>query len=158
MTLDEDIPVDIFGLFVHWLYTQQLCHPGLEPQNLELMELSQLWTLAGRFLVPKLQHQVMHEYFYAFRGAAMPDALNLLQVLEYLYETEEETLLKVFAVYQVVVWNKTNSSRVLCAPTIGKLPRGMLVDLSKLLLKQARGESIFPPYKEMLGEGGDANL
>jgi hypothetical protein len=156
MTLGEEIPVDIFGLFVHWLYTQQLCHTGLEPRSLELMELAQLWTSAGRFLVPKLQNEVMFEFFLLIRSVIIPDALK---ILEYIYETEEGTMLKLVAVYQVVLWNKKNGGRALCAPVIEKLPREMLIDLSKLLLKQDRGESIILGFNDvMVDEGEDANV
>ena len=156
MTLGEEVPVDIFGLFVHWLYTQQLCHPGLEPQNLGLMELAQLWTLAGRFLVPKLQNKVILKFFHFIRGVNIPDAL---EILEYIYETEEETMLKLVAVNQVVIWNKINGGRAFYAPVIEKLPRGMLVDLSKLFLRRDRGESIVLGVKDvMVEEGGDAKI
>jgi hypothetical protein len=156
MTLGEDIPVDIFGLFVHWLYTRQLCHPGLEPQNLELMELAQLWTLAGRFLVPKLQNEVMLKFFHFIRGVNIPDAL---EILEYIYETEEDTMLKLVALDQVVLWNQKNGGDAFCAPVLDSLPRGMLLDLSKLLLKRDRGESKLLWVNDvMVEEWRDANV
>ena len=120
------------------------------------MELAQLWTLAGRFLVPKLQNKVMLEFFLLIRSVIIPDALK---ILEYIYKTEEETMLKLVAVDQVVLWNKKNGGRAFCAPVIEKLPRGMLVDLSKLLLKRDRGESIALCVKDvMVDEGEDTNV
>lgn len=56
----EDVEAEIFGHLVHWLYYQEMesitCIPSFAERT---MCGGKLWTLAGRFLLPKLQNAAM---------------------------------------------------------------------------------------------------
>jgi hypothetical protein len=54
MTLD-DVDPRIFGFFVHWLYTQELCPKG---EAFILMDLTRFYRLADRFMVHPLQNDL----------------------------------------------------------------------------------------------------
>jgi hypothetical protein len=53
----EDIQPQAFNIFVNWLYTQEIkdVHGKIPTKN----KLCELWILADRFLIPKLQNQAM---------------------------------------------------------------------------------------------------
>jgi len=74
----DDITPTVFLLFVQWLYSQEFkiislgnpgnhwddAPPAFETQHSEFV---QLWILADRFLIPRLQNQVMREIERAFK-------------------------------------------------------------------------------------------
>jgi hypothetical protein len=45
MTIDNDVDLTLFGLFVHRMYTQKLQHHGQGQRNLNLVELAEMWAL-----------------------------------------------------------------------------------------------------------------
>lgn len=53
----EDVIPAIFNIFVSWLYTQQITRPTLSRPDINA--LIEFWLLADRFLVSKLQNQIM---------------------------------------------------------------------------------------------------
>lgn len=54
MTL-EDVEIETFGLFVHWLYFQKVEMGSF----VRIQALARLWVLAGRCLISRLQNEVM---------------------------------------------------------------------------------------------------
>jgi hypothetical protein len=53
----EDAPPAAFNMFVNWLYTQDIVDGELDlPDSNNLID---LWILADRFIVPRLQNQAM---------------------------------------------------------------------------------------------------
>jgi hypothetical protein len=133
MTL-EDVDGNIFGLFVNWLYTQKVCHPGSEPEKLEVMEMAMLWTLAGRFMIPKLQNQIMPDLEFALADGIWPE---VLPVYKYAYEVEEATKLKLAAAQDLLVFIK-NSGYNTVGNHVQYLPHNMLVDFTKILLMKSK--------------------
>ncbi|PVH78672.1 hypothetical protein DL98DRAFT_590023 [Cadophora sp. DSE1049] len=68
MTFDDINPA-VFGSFVHWLYHQQVATDvGIEmiPEFL-----AEFWIMAERFLIPKLQNQVMDKLFQSLDSYAI---------------------------------------------------------------------------------------
>ncbi|TVY28164.1 hypothetical protein LHYA1_G002768 [Lachnellula hyalina] len=53
----EDVEPVTFGLVTNWLYTQKIIHP--EDKKVQLVEIANLWVLAGRFLIPQLQNEAI---------------------------------------------------------------------------------------------------
>lgn len=49
-----DIDIDVFGLFVQWMYTESLLSENLEPAYQH--QLMAVWILAKRLQIPKLQN------------------------------------------------------------------------------------------------------
>ena len=133
MTL-EDVDGNTFGLFVNWLYTQKVCHPGSKPEKLEVMEMAMLWTLAGRFMIPKLQNQIMPDIELAMADGEW----NIIfPVYKYAYEVEEATKLKVAAVQDLLVYIK-NCGHENMGKHVQDLPHNMLVDFTKILLMKSK--------------------
>jgi hypothetical protein len=68
MTLD-DVDSELFGLLVHWFYTEEVFIKDLEVVNNKTISqecldkisilLANLWLLADRFLIPLLQNNIM---------------------------------------------------------------------------------------------------
>jgi hypothetical protein len=131
MTL-EDVDGNTFGLFVNWLYTQKVCHAGSEPKKLEVMEMAMLWTLAGRFIIPKLQNQSMLDLQCAMGDG---DWNKSLLVYKYAYEVEEATKLKVAAVQDLLEYIG-NAEYEKIGNHVQDIPHNMLVDFTKILLKK----------------------
>jgi hypothetical protein len=55
ITISADVVA--FGVVVNWLYSQKVVTSGVD--ELILSTLAQAWILADRFLIPKLQNQIM---------------------------------------------------------------------------------------------------
>jgi hypothetical protein len=53
----NDIEGDTFGLFVHWLYTQEAEHAN--EGQMKTLALVKLWNLGQRFIIPQLQNKAM---------------------------------------------------------------------------------------------------
>lgn len=62
----EDIESSVFGLLIHWVYTHDLKGKVLVGAP-SMLTLAKLWTLAERFLMPRLQNAVVDE-MYRSRG------------------------------------------------------------------------------------------
>jgi len=61
-----------FGVVANWLYSQKVVTSGVD--ELILSTLAQAWILADRFLIPKLQNQIMlHIYEICFDIYAWKD-------------------------------------------------------------------------------------
>ncbi|CZR52428.1 uncharacterized protein PAC_02305 [Phialocephala subalpina] len=56
----EDLKPQTFNIFLSWLYTQKITTPYSRP---DINVLISLWLLAGRFLVSKLQNQIIGMIF-----------------------------------------------------------------------------------------------
>ena len=135
MTL-EDVDGNIFGLFVNWLYTQKVCHAGFEPDKLEAIEMAILWTLAGRFMIPKLQNQIMPDLEFAMWDEECRWHI-ILPVYKYAYEVEEATKLKLAAVQNLLVYIE-NAEYKKIGNHVQDLPHNMLVDFTKILLMKSK--------------------
>ncbi|KUJ19806.1 uncharacterized protein LY89DRAFT_682654 [Mollisia scopiformis] len=67
----DDVEPDLFGLLVKWLHCKKSDHPGrrmwMDDPDIEM--LIKLWVLADRFLIPRLQNDIMVllEYLLLFR-------------------------------------------------------------------------------------------
>jgi hypothetical protein len=55
----EDGPPAAFNLFVNWLYTQEIRKEFMDLLNDDNTTLVEAWILADRFMVPRLQNQLM---------------------------------------------------------------------------------------------------
>jgi hypothetical protein len=68
MSLDADVVS--FGIIANWFYTQKIVDPnGGIPK---LCTLARAWILAERFLIPKLQNQIMNGVYFRFRNIEIP--------------------------------------------------------------------------------------
>jgi hypothetical protein len=124
-----DIDADIFGLLVHWLYTQQL---DLDPKDRDsnVLPLAKLWRLAERCLITKLQNSIMDTLTPLVEYA---EKQNLKDFLHYAYESKEKSPLKRLAANRMA-WTVT-------AHALGAwiedehLPEGILIDIVMSLKK-----------------------
>jgi hypothetical protein len=73
-TLDlEDTHPEVFGVFVQWLYTQQIIEPEESQRTLsQPRRLMSLWILADKVLVPRLQNETFRR-IDCFRKGATPE-------------------------------------------------------------------------------------
>jgi hypothetical protein len=55
----EDAPPVAFNLFVKWLYTQDIAEEEMDLLNGDNTNLVDAWILADRFIVPRLQNQLL---------------------------------------------------------------------------------------------------
>jgi hypothetical protein len=53
----DDIEGSTFGRFVNWMYTEKVEHA--DESQLTMLELTQLWNLGQRFIIPQLQNKAM---------------------------------------------------------------------------------------------------
>lgn len=70
----RDVDADIFGLVVNWVYTQKIIPPVEE--EVRLVELAQLWCLAGKFLIPQLQNQAIKQIDLAESQTSVEDLIS----------------------------------------------------------------------------------
>lgn len=127
------IDEDVFGLFNHWIYFQQI---ETAPASLTIMLLTRLWTSAGAWKIPALQDQVIRILSKMMKNLQEPPTLLKNSVLrcylEHAYSTQKWTPLK-----KVGVWKM-----MLCLPAIGSVketirefPEGMVGDFVEALVK-----------------------
>jgi hypothetical protein len=107
---------------------------GSEPKKLEVMEMAMLWTLAGRFMIPKLQNQIMPDLEFAIADEEWDKGLL---VYKFAYEVEEATKLKVAAVQDLLVYIE-NAGYTKMGNHVQDLPHNMLVDFTKILLMKSK--------------------
>lgn len=69
----EDTEPHVFGTFVNWLYSQDI--ETAEGEVPEVSTLVNLWLLADKCLVPKLQNQVMHALDKSAADTALKSAV-----------------------------------------------------------------------------------
>ncbi|KAE9376530.1 hypothetical protein N431DRAFT_462359 [Stipitochalara longipes BDJ] len=133
MTL-SDIDVNDFGLLVHWFYTQQL---DLDPKDRDanVLPLAKLWVLAERFLITKLQNNIMDKLRVLVEFA---EKQNLKEFLHYAYISKGKSPLKRLAADRMA-WCTTAQA---LGAWIEHLPEGMLVDIVMSLKKDhVRGKA-----------------
>lgn len=129
MTMD-DVSAKVFGLLVHWLYTQNI-------EEAPIVDLVNLWILAERCLMPILQNQVMDEIRSLLRQGVYDDVTSTKMVLELLFNDNvrsafpslENMLLDFFAF---------GPSAVLQGYMV-HFPRGFLISVTALLSKHHDG-------------------
>jgi BTB/POZ domain len=118
-----DVDVENFGLFVQWVYNQQI---DLDPKERDanILPLAKLWTLAERFLITKLQNKIMDKLRVLVEFA---ESQNLKDFLHYAYESKQKSPLKRLAVDRMA-W--TTTAQALSTWILDEhLPEGMLVDI-----------------------------
>lgn len=129
-----DIEIDNFGLLVHWFYTQQI---DLDPKDRDanVLPLAKLWTISKRFMISKLQNNIMDKLRVMVEFA---EKQSLKDFLHYAYESKEMSPLKRLAADRMA-W--CTSAQAL-GSWIEHLPEGMLVDIVMSLKKEhVRGKA-----------------
>ena len=61
----DDVEPEVFGLFIHWIYYQDIPNEPTQPGY--LLNVARLWVMAQRFLIPRLQNaaiQILNRGFY----------------------------------------------------------------------------------------------
>jgi len=76
----DDVDSRIFGLFVHCLYTQELCPNG---EAFTLMDLTRFYRLADRFMAHPLQNDLRLRITYFVPNQDPGNTLKDLQLLAY---------------------------------------------------------------------------
>ncbi|KAE9376527.1 hypothetical protein N431DRAFT_452942 [Stipitochalara longipes BDJ] len=131
MTL-EDIEAPIFGLFNNWLYIRKVERE--DGNALQLIEYAKLWSLSQRFLIPKLQAYLLkaientHPSTDASSGSTLKDFQHYAYVVA---KQQEDSDLKEIAVKKTLSSLKQNNIDEI----IDNLPEGMLVEVTKVVLK-----------------------
>jgi hypothetical protein len=88
MTLD-DVDDSTSGLLANWCYTQKLEHAT---KAIKLVELAEVWTLAERFFMPKLQYYAMESMCMNHkREVQKTDQLEFRELVDYAYVAEDDS-------------------------------------------------------------------
>ena len=85
----DDVDAKLFGIFTNWLYTQDLMN-GDGNYLSDIADLAKLWILAQRFLMPRMQNQVMRVLHPAVRRC--PGAFPLLGLAMGDHKRDSDTL------------------------------------------------------------------
>jgi len=139
----EDVETEPFELFVQWLYSQD---PLVDCRDLELClvapNLAKLWILGQRFLIPKLQNQVMD--ILAFCTAIMTSKHlgHLRELLDLCYAGPlEDSLLKEMIVEEIA-WKDRDFLKKL----VPHLLHLMVVDIITKVRPESRGVTDIEKY------------
>ncbi|KAL2066907.1 hypothetical protein VTL71DRAFT_1331 [Oculimacula yallundae] len=141
----KEIDVQVFGLFVQWLYTDALERDGTE---LTILELAKLWTYAGAWKVEDLQKATMELLISMLQGQkdVLPaDNNNVLrQFITYAYSAHGYNNLKRVAVHKMMCCIPSNNN---ISEWVRSLPMAMQTDLTCEIIKQLPKEFRFPNLK-----------
>lgn len=89
MTLDDDVDQSTFGLLVNWCYTEKLEHAT---KAVKLVELAEVWTLAERFSMPKLQYIAMESMCMNHkREVQKTGQLEFRELVDYAYAAKDDS-------------------------------------------------------------------
>lgn len=129
LDLEETDP-KVFGIFVNWLYTQEIVAPDEYPATSS--HLVRLWVLADRMLVPKLQDDALEE----FDKLRVEHRLRLSGgTIQYIYDnTVDGSPLRRYVVALEATGYKDMPEDFVDLPQF--FPREMLVDMIKYLTKR----------------------
>lgn len=145
-----EVDAEVFGLFSHWNYTQQIEHAATRPSEQakrpKLMELAKLWTWAGVWNVPKLQNEVMLMLGHLVLHDRQPITRGtpIWQFFRHAYTSTGGDHLKRLAIEKM---SRIVSRLVPLSQWTTEFPDGMLVDLTTALVKDVgvlRGDSPRP--------------
>ena len=121
----EEVPVEDFQRFMHWLYTSRIeqVNPVL---GADLIPLARLWSLSEFLKVPALQNQVI-SLLQSLLSTSPPDQLAIKEFLVYAYGGKwgERAQLKGLAV-DYVAWKTTPEELDASA---GQLPARLSMDV-----------------------------
>lgn len=137
-----DVDCGVFGLMVHWLYTQTIeleddedSHSQLRDTTDSLTMLADLWTLADVCAIQKLQNEVM-AMLHPRVHFADPDALNKFVFGVYKFNVGKSKL-KRMVVGKVALGS--SEKELLAWIQGGGMPEGMMIDV--MTLKRCKGEN-----------------
>ncbi|KAH7382020.1 hypothetical protein BKA64DRAFT_713263 [Cadophora sp. MPI-SDFR-AT-0126] len=126
-----EVQPPVFGMFVNWLYTQEIVMEDGEPPNVH--GLVHLWLLADRILVPSLQNQVIN-LIERTRQQKGNDRLPS-ELFPYIYKyTTAESALRLYLI------------RVCSAPYLAQIkntknyPHQLLVDIINAIRDRSTGK------------------
>lgn len=139
----DDVDAKTFGIFTNWLYTQDLMD-GSGEYLIDIADLSQLWILAQRFLMPRMQNQVMRVLHSALKRCS--DTLLLMELGRLARKHGSDTLKSLFldklAAMQCQVTFKNLT---------GSLEPDTLLELARLMkANQIGGVTEMKPVKEYI--------
>lgn len=122
-----DVEAAEFGLIVHWMYQKEI-EGGA---GVRILRAAQLWTLADRFMMSKLQNAAMDVIRGLLCGKDQPDSKELLQVVELSYTPKVDSQLK-----RIVPRYIAGMPLHLITGWIKKGPNEMAQDVTFLLRRQ----------------------
>lgn len=134
----EDVEPTEFALFVRWLYTQNVLDVAGHSQP-SLWELTNLWILADRLLIPKLQNEVI----FAFEQLRFCSNLPA-RCFERAYTTAPESALRRYIARLAVPTSSNYKGRKL-----ENYPKELLVDM---LRSEYKNTPVAPISAEELKE------